>query len=47
MNVDDSKFVMEGTVTIEDTISALQNITTEKVGFFMIPEKARTNIFQN
>ena len=47
VNVDDSKFVMEGTVTIEDTISALQNITTEKVGFFMIPEKALTNIFQN
>ena len=39
VNVDDPKFVMEGTVTIKDTISALQNITTEKVGFFMIPEK--------
>ena len=47
VNVDDSKFVMEGTVTIKDAISALQNITTEKVGFFMIPEKALTNIFQN
>ena len=39
MNVDDPKFVMEGTVTIKDTISALQNITSDTVGFFMIPEK--------
>ncbi|HEX7179920.1 MAG TPA: hypothetical protein VF220_09355, partial [Nitrososphaeraceae archaeon] len=38
VNVDDSKFVMEGTVTIKDTISALQNITSDTVGFFMIPE---------
>jgi len=38
VNVDDPKFVMEGTVTIKDTISELQNITSDTVGFFMIPE---------
>ena len=39
VNVDDPKFVMERTVTIKETISALQNITSDAVGFFMIPER--------
>ena len=39
VNVDDPKFVMEGTVTIKDTIPAVGNITSDTVAFFMIPVK--------
>ena len=47
VNVDDPKFVMEGTVTIKDTISALQQYNFRYSGFFMIPARTRINTFQN
>jgi len=39
VNVDDPKFVMVGTVTVKDTPSALNNIDSDTVAFFMVPTK--------
>jgi hypothetical protein len=39
VNVDDPKFVMEGTVTVKDTIPVISNISSDTIAFFMIPAK--------
>jgi plastocyanin len=39
VNVDDPKYVMEGTITVKDTIPSLHNLTSDTIGFFMIPAK--------
>ena len=39
VNVDDPKFVMDGNVTVKDTLPVVSNISSDTVGFFMIPAK--------
>ena len=39
VNVDDPKFVMKGTLTVRDTPPTSSNITSDTVGFFMVPTK--------
>ena len=39
VNVDDPKFVMKGTVIVKDTLPVVSNISSDTVGFFMVPVK--------
>ena len=39
VNVDDPKYIMEGTITVKDTIPSLHNMSSDILGFFMIPAK--------